>query len=210
MAPRRSSSSLSAAPSPEAFHGYVDTTLQALHLVYAAHKGIIPRITRRLNETERRTMIRSGATFVFSVDESGIKRWTDGMVWSPSRIVGNFLASRLTVTRGTSRRAYDNSHYSTSPHAASHGSEQGTFKPDGLIKKTITVTLDQTDLHLISYYTMADWRAGRLDTPLSRQDIMALELEPRKFRVSNFRMPPKIEKLADGREQFVQCVYLFV
>jgi len=38
-------------------------------------------------------MITSGAVFVFSVEESGIKRWTDSMVWSPSRIVGNFLVS---------------------------------------------------------------------------------------------------------------------
>lgn len=38
---------------------------------------------------------------------------------------------------------------------------------------------------------------------------MALELEPRKFRVSSFRMPPKIEKREDGREKFLQCVVDF-
>jgi len=35
-------------------------------------------------------MITSGAVFVFSVEESGIKRWTDSMVWSPSRNCGQF------------------------------------------------------------------------------------------------------------------------
>lgn len=69
-----SSSSAEARP----FIGYVDTTADALRLIQAARCGLIPRITRRLNEMERRTMIRSGAVFVFSVDESGIKRWTDG------------------------------------------------------------------------------------------------------------------------------------
>lgn len=73
------------------FHGYVQTTGNALRLIHAARQGIIPRITRRLNEHERRTMIKSGAVFVFSVEESGIRRWTDGRLWSPSRIVGNFL-----------------------------------------------------------------------------------------------------------------------
>lgn len=38
-------------------------------------------------------MIRSGAVFVFSVEESGIKRWTEGLAWSQSRISGNFLVS---------------------------------------------------------------------------------------------------------------------
>lgn len=61
------------------FCGFVETTADALRLIQAARCGLIPRITRRLNELERRSMIRSGAVFVFSVEESGIKRWTDGM-----------------------------------------------------------------------------------------------------------------------------------
>lgn len=73
------------------FIGYVETTTDALRLIMAARQGIIPRITRRLNDSERRSMIRSGAVFVFCVEESGIRRWTEGLSWSPSRIVGNFL-----------------------------------------------------------------------------------------------------------------------
>jgi hypothetical protein len=76
------------------FLGYVETTTDALRLIMAARLGIIPRITRRLNDSERRSMIRSGAVFVFCVEESGIKRWTEGLSWSPSRIVGNFLVCR--------------------------------------------------------------------------------------------------------------------
>lgn len=59
-----------------AFIGFVDSTYHALRLINAARQGLIPRITRRLNDSERRTMIKSGAVFVFSVEESGIKRWT--------------------------------------------------------------------------------------------------------------------------------------
>ena len=76
------------------FIGYVETTTDALRLIMAARQGIIPRITRRLNDSERRSMIRSGAVFVFCVEESGIRRWTEGLSWSPSRIVGNFLVCR--------------------------------------------------------------------------------------------------------------------
>jgi hypothetical protein len=73
------------------FIGYVETTTDALRLIMAARLGIIPRITRRLNDSERRSMIRSGAVFVFCVEESSIRRWTEGLSWSPSRIVSNFL-----------------------------------------------------------------------------------------------------------------------
>ena len=77
--------------------GFVENTVDALRLVQAARQGIIPRIVRRLNDSERRQMIESGAVFVFSVEESGIKRWTDGLLWSPSRIVGNFLVSCMVA-----------------------------------------------------------------------------------------------------------------
>lgn len=66
----------SSAPHVPPFIGFVETTVNALRLIHAARQGVIPRITRRLNDTERRTMIKSGAVFVFSVEESGIKRWT--------------------------------------------------------------------------------------------------------------------------------------
>ncbi len=63
-------------PDVPPFTGYVETTVNALRLIHAARQGVIPRITRRLNDSERRTMIKSGSVFVFSVEESGIKRWT--------------------------------------------------------------------------------------------------------------------------------------
>lgn len=67
---------MSSNPDVPPFIGYVETTVNALRLIHAARQGVIPRITRRLNDNERRTMIKSGAVFVFSVEESGIKRWT--------------------------------------------------------------------------------------------------------------------------------------
>lgn len=70
--------------------GWIETTGDALLILEAARRGIIPRVTRRLVDSERK-MISSGSVFVFDEDESGIKRWTDGFYWSPSRILGNFL-----------------------------------------------------------------------------------------------------------------------
>lgn len=78
------------------FRGYIETTYDALLVFEAARRGMIPRVTRRLIERER-GMVQSGAVFVFDEHESGIKRWTDGLVWSPSRILGNFLVSNERI-----------------------------------------------------------------------------------------------------------------
>ncbi|PFH46020.1 hypothetical protein AMATHDRAFT_70757 [Amanita thiersii Skay4041] len=211
-------------PDVPPFIGYVETTVNALRLIHAARQGVIPRITRRLNDSERRTMIKSGAVFVFSVEESGIKRWTDGLLWSPSRIVGNFLVYReineRTSSRGGHKKPYPtdessralarrNSPDSISGAYKAHlvgthgGNDQGTFKPGGLIKKTITVTIEGSDLHLISYYTSEDIRSGKLKRPTSRPDIMALPLPPHIFRLTTFRVPPKVEIGPDGKPRLV-------
>jgi hypothetical protein len=82
------------------FRGYIETTYDSLLVFEAARRGLIPRVTRRLIERER-GMVQSGAVFVFDEQESGIKRWTDGLVWSPSRILGNFLVSTLPANHRT-------------------------------------------------------------------------------------------------------------
>lgn len=84
--------------------GWIETTGDALLILEAARRGLIPRVTRRLVDSERK-MITSGSVFVFDEDESGIKRWTDGFVWSPSRILGNFLVR--DHYRSTEPFAYD-------------------------------------------------------------------------------------------------------
>ncbi|KAF9031529.1 hypothetical protein BDZ89DRAFT_948708 [Hymenopellis radicata] len=205
----------SSSPDVPPFIGYVESTLNALRLIHAARQGIIPRITRRLNDTERRTMIKSGAVFVFSVDESSIKRWTDGLLWSPSRIVGNFLVYREINERASSRSGSKKPYPLDSPgalartgmttgHSPPHSpSDHGTFKPNGLIKKTITVTIEGADLHLVSYYTSEDIRSGKLRRPSCRADIMSLHMPPHIFQLTNFRVPPKTEIGPDGKPRFV-------
>lgn len=83
--------------------GWIETTGDALLILEAARRGLIPRVTRRLVDSERK-MITSGSVFVFDEDESGIKRWTDGFFWSPSRILGNFLLYRETDKRGAGHK----------------------------------------------------------------------------------------------------------
>ncbi|KAI0312505.1 Gti1/Pac2 family-domain-containing protein [Amylostereum chailletii] len=59
------------------------------HVVFeAVRQGLLRPVVRRLNEIERANFIHSGALFVWeeSDDDLGLKRWTDGRVWSQSRM----------------------------------------------------------------------------------------------------------------------------
>ncbi|KAH9902974.1 Gti1/Pac2 family-domain-containing protein [Cubamyces lactineus] len=175
------------------FEGFVNTTMDALRLIEAARRGLIPRVTRRLNDFERRTMIKSGAVFIFSVEESGIKRWTEGLAWSQSRISGNFLLYREVADR-SARTAH---HFADLPgyvHAGHLPEPNLSYKQRGLIKKTITVKIDGSDYHLISYYTHEDLNAGLLRRVKDRPDLMAIDIPPELTRSTNFRYPPNLEE----------------
>ncbi|KAI8980141.1 Gti1/Pac2 family-domain-containing protein [Trametes punicea] len=178
------------------FEGFVDTTMDALRLIEAARRGLIPRVTRRLNDFERRTMIKSGAVFIFSVEESGIKRWTEGLAWSQSRISGNFLLYREVADR-SARTAHHFTDLPGYPHAGHLPEPHLSYKPRGLIKKTITVKIDGSDYHLISYYTQEDLAAGLLRRPTSRPDLMTIDIPPELTRSTNFRYPPNLEEAHD-------------
>lgn len=77
----------------ETYYGYIGTVQDAVLVVEACRHGRLGRIKKRLSEKDR-LAIRSGSVFVFIEKESKIKRWTDGKIWSPSRICGEFLLYR--------------------------------------------------------------------------------------------------------------------
>ena len=76
------------------FQGRVATTQDALILFEACLQGHLAHVHRRPHDRERSSLIRSGSVFIYEENASGIKRWTDGVTWSPSRILGNFFGYR--------------------------------------------------------------------------------------------------------------------
>ncbi|KAK3357464.1 Gti1/Pac2 family-domain-containing protein [Lasiosphaeria hispida] len=173
--------------------------MDSLVLYEACVQGKLNHIPRRPHDRERGDLIRSGNVFIYQEDSSGIKRWTDGYNWSPSRILGNFLIYRELdrafppgeKKKAMKKKANANSRGSVSkdPRAPSHsndGSYGGmpspnppaqseidrtligslvdsyAFKEDGLIKKTISVTINEINHHMVSYYTMTDVKSGLL------------------------------------------------
>ncbi|KAI9782799.1 MAG: hypothetical protein M1816_001709 [Peltula sp. TS41687] len=76
------------------YQGHVATTRDALILFEACLLGQRHHVPRRPHDRERAQLIQSGCVFIYEENASGIKRWTDGVPWSPSRILGNFLVYR--------------------------------------------------------------------------------------------------------------------
>lgn len=254
----------------------------------------MPKVKRRLREEERK-MIRSGQVFVFDERESGIKRWTDGLVWSPSRILWNFLVYRQvdkkfggrnsanksaevspesieSELRENDLQSYDPYALGVSaamPHTSASISiseshlgeanssvkqETGTrnrstsstsetiptwstkevseasllrpgslpsqrnleeernlvgslkssypFAKGGLCKKTISIQIDGSTQHLISYYSVDDVRSGRLRTPSSLPEIASLSISPTLLTKTFFRFPPTVHYGPDGVPRF--------
>lgn len=76
------------------YFGYIGSIKDALLIVQKILDKNLNLVTRRPYEREREGLIKSGNVFVFIEQHSGIKRWTDGVAWSPSRILGKFLVYR--------------------------------------------------------------------------------------------------------------------
>lgn len=118
------------------------------------------------------------------------------------------------VTDRGNRNAYQNV---DGPDGTVRPESQVTLKVGGLIKKvrtnsvpssivvanrahqTITVKIDGSDHHLISYFVQDDIRSGRLRRPNSSPELMALEIPLALVQSTNFRYPPKLEPGPDGR-----------
>ncbi|KAG0167721.1 hypothetical protein DFQ28_006065 [Apophysomyces sp. BC1034] len=188
----------------ETFHGYIETTQDALLLLEACRRCLLPKIARRLHEKERE-LVRTGSVFVFDEKESGIKRWTDGLVWSPSRILGNFL-----IYHELEKPAHKRKSFATRPRSgvsspvptksrikdrylAGSLSQTYNLKQDGLIKKTISLVVNGMSLHMVSYYQPEDIISRRLRTPSTIPELANLEIAPELLSRQNFRVPPTIE-----------------
>ncbi|KAK4639520.1 Gluconate transport-inducing protein required for gluconate-H+ symport [Podospora bellae-mahoneyi] len=94
MSSRASSTSSPVVPLEPTWTGFIPDTGNALAIVEAALRGHLNMIPRRPHDKERDEVIRSGNVFLYDLNTSGIKRWTDGRDWSPSRIQHNWLVYR--------------------------------------------------------------------------------------------------------------------
>ncbi|KAK0621289.1 Gti1/Pac2 family-domain-containing protein, partial [Bombardia bombarda] len=127
------------------YYGYIDNTWDALVVVEAALGGGLTHIARRPHDREREHLIQSGSVFVYEENASGIKRWTDGLNWSPSRILGNFLIYRELETpfppgekkKATKKNLKSNSSRNGVSKASSDGGHQRSARVAGAIANAV-------------------------------------------------------------------------
>ncbi|CAO3589229.1 unnamed protein product [Absidia cylindrospora] len=170
----------------ETFIGYIKSPQDALLIFEACRQGQLNRVQRRLSSKER-FHIQSGSVFAWDENEAGMRRWTDGKTWSPSRVLGSFLTYRELDTKRRPRRpqtAASSSSPSSSPspspshhHHHHHNNNNSSsskmsshsmcsYKQDGLVKQSFSIcTAENQKLHLISYYNKKDVLSGRLQQP---------------------------------------------
>ncbi|BGO91609.1 hypothetical protein NBRC10512_008056 [Rhodotorula toruloides] len=86
--------------SGHSYFGIVSSAQEAHAILEASKLGLLPRVTRRLTDDERLRFVRPGAVFVWEEEEAGIRRWTDHIKWSPSRVSGAFLTYTEIPARG--------------------------------------------------------------------------------------------------------------
>ncbi|KAI9103137.1 Gti1/Pac2 family-domain-containing protein [Phlyctochytrium arcticum] len=97
----------------ETFHGFMSTPSDGLLILDACRKGALRLLKERpkvLLKTADKTSdggkesssvaIRSGTIVVFEEHETRMKRWRDGLKWTPSRVCGPFLIYRYVCWSG--------------------------------------------------------------------------------------------------------------
>ncbi|WPH02046.1 Global transcription regulator sge1 [Acrodontium crateriforme] len=232
------SSGGSAGPLVPTFHGFVHNSMDGLILFEACLSGKLHHVPRRPHDRERSSLIKSGSIFIYEENASGIKRWTDGVAWSPSRILGNFLIYReleKPFPPGEKKRAMkrkrsslpgepyprrdsdDNNHTEIStpltPPTPSNASEtkpdgpggEGDkdlersligslvdsygFRSDGLVKKTMSISVNGISHHMVSYYKVDDVKNQLLPRPLSDPRLSNISVRPELYLKQNFRAP---------------------
>ena len=115
-----------------------------------------------------RESIQSGAVFIFSEQDSGMRRWTDGMRWSKSRVEGQFLVYRRLPqdqsppSQKRRRNASPSQDYKNSDNG-SYGKQKRDSDEEGfgmaaaagdyvLCKKTFAISLAGNVTHVVQRF----------------------------------------------------------
>lgn len=161
-------SELSSHSPKESYYGQILTLQDAVLVIEATRLNILPKVKRKLNNTERAN-IRAGSVFIWNETECGIKRWRDGKIWLVSRMKGPFLIyQEYDVNRNV--------------------------KPEGLIKKSFSLTTRQNErFRLISYYSVLGGGNPGAGAKVPSQDKMfaRLVIDPHNYlnRIPSINSP---------------------
>ena len=159
--------------------GHVSTAFDAALLFEACWRGQLPLVTQRLSSNKAAQLVSSGQVFVYEQQGGGIRRWTDCLTWSPSRVLDEFLVYR--EVEGPRPRRVEKKEQGTeaeripeewTKHLYGSLIDSYSFKVDGLVKKTVAVTVGSCTLRLVCYYTASDILNGNLLAPSADTNLL--------------------------------------
>ena len=119
-----------------------------------AQQQKFPLCLKRLDETCIKQLCQHGNIFVFKEKESKMKRWTDKLNWSPSRIVMNkFLVYKQLVNQDTLKKTNTNENDQNTININETNNKKGDkLMYTGLCKKTISLKFQNDIIHVVAYY----------------------------------------------------------
>ena len=108
------------------------------------------------------------------------------MTWGPSRVLDNFLVYRELEKRDNRQQ---DRHSNGNTERSLIGSLVDEYKEGGLVKKTMSVTVNGVFHHLVAYYNINEAVNGELKEPMT--DARLRDVQPRHELVhkQNFRVP---------------------
>lgn len=146
------------------FNGYLHSYEEALLLIHALRLGFLEPKRERLSLKERE-QIKSGDIFIFVERKTLIMRWTDGMTWSPSKILGSFLLYK-EVPKFLTKTAFKRTNIKKNQRQKCIPLEKQLQKDKFYMhKKTISLTHNNDTYHIIAYFQPIFDKRGISDIP---------------------------------------------
>ncbi|KAH7123189.1 Gti1/Pac2 family-domain-containing protein [Dactylonectria macrodidyma] len=182
-------------PNPT-FEGHISSTIDALILFEACLSQQLDHVPRRPEECERQDLIKTGNAFIYDEHASGVKRWTDSVSWSPSRILGNFLIyhelekpfprAKGKRVLNKSKKAQQSGISKTDSSRPTNGMPYAGMSPSAPGKDADRALINSL---IKSYYKVEDVMSGRLITPSKHPNLRAIIPRSELLTSQNFGAP---------------------
>lgn len=164
--------------------GYISNYEEAVLIMHAIRLGFFAPQEERL-KPEDRERIESSDIFCFIENENGMKRWTDGRIWSPSKICGEFLVYQEVPKYLSKNSIKKRKHREQQSASDSLLKREEIVDRTTLHKKTISIQFKKHTYHIISYYRPIFANYSLINIPFFQKLSEALNLYP-ELKDDNF------------------------
>lgn len=181
-------------------NGYINSYDEALLVVHAARLGALDVTKERLN-VDARERIESGNIFCFIENMSGMKRWTDGRIWSPSKICGEFLIYQEVprhLSKNSLKKQKEIDKIYDKESCIRRGIREEAIDRTTMHKKTVCIRHENKTYHIVAYYRPVFATVCVLDMKYFKKLEAALAVYP-ELNDDN-----KLEKLMEEGDSFFE------